>query len=71
MTTTDSQQSLSAEDVLERLRTKDATLQILGGFGPLVLAGLLILVMMVLSPSVAPERVVERPLDVERSEVEP
>lgn len=71
MTTTDPQPSSSAEAVLQRLRTKEEAVQILGGFGPLVLAAVLIVVMMVLAPSVAPERVVERPLDVERSEVEP
>lgn len=62
---------LAAEDVLDRLRTKDRPIQLLGGFGPLVLAAMLILVMMVLAPSVAPERVVERPMDVERAEIEP
>ncbi len=71
MTTTGSDRPLAAEDVLDRLRTRDASGQILGGFGPLVLAAVLVVVMMVLAPSVAPERVVERPMDLERSEIEP
>lgn len=62
---------LAAEDVLDRLRANDRPVQLLGGFGPLVLAAFLVVVMMVLAPSVAPERVVERPVDLDRSEVEP
>ena len=52
----------SAEEVLDRLRRPDTPLHLFKGFGPLVLAGLLIVVMMLLAPSVAPERIVERPV---------
>ena len=62
---------LAAEDVLDRLRTKDRPVHVLGGFGPLALAAVLVLIMMVLAPSVAPERVVERPIDVDRADIEP
>lgn len=71
MTTTQTETSLSAEVVLDQLRAKDRVPQIFGGFGPLVLAAVLIVVMMLLAPSVAPERVVERPVDLDRAEIEP
>lgn len=52
----------SAETVLARLRTQPERRQLFGGFGPLVLAAVLLLAMVLLAPSVAPERVVERPV---------
>lgn len=48
------------EATLEVLRRRPATIELLGGFGPLALAAALLVVMMLLAPSVAPERIVER-----------
>lgn len=62
MTTTEPDTATaSAEDVLDRLRRPDVSLHLFRGFGPLVLAAVLIVVMMLLAPSVAPERIIERP----------
>ncbi len=65
-----SRPSTAAEAVLEGLRRRAAPRHLLAGFGPLVLAAVLLLVTMVLAPSVAPERVVERPVEA-TSEVDP
>lgn len=62
MTTTEPESATGAEGVLERLRTQAPMRHILRGFGPLVLALLLIVTMIVLAPSVAPERIVVRPV---------
>ncbi len=59
----------SAEAVLDRLRRVETTRPLLWGVGPLVLAVALVLVMMALAPSVAPERIIERPVG-ESTEVE-
>ncbi|WP_436793431.1 hypothetical protein [Actinospongicola halichondriae] len=59
----------SAEAVLDRLRQMDSARPLLGGFGPLVLAAALLLLMIALAPSVAPERVIERPVGA--TEVDP
>lgn len=58
----------SAEDVLRALRTPPRARQLFGGFGPLVLGVVLVLTMILLAPSVAPEQLVERP--VESTQVE-
>ena len=50
-----------AADAIGILRTRSEGREVLGGFGPLVVAGLLLLVMVLLVPSVAPEQVVEQP----------
>lgn len=60
---TESGAPASAEQVLDRLREPGVSLHLFRGFGPLVIAGVLVVVMMLLAPSVAPERVVERPVD--------
>jgi len=49
-------------DALEVLRRRPAATELFGGFGPLVLAAALLLAMVLLVPSVAPERTVERPV---------
>ena len=55
----------SAEDVLDRLRRPETPTHLFRGFGPLVLAAILIVVMMLLAPSVAPEVIIERPVGVD------
>lgn len=63
MTTTEPDTTpASAEEVLDRLRRPDVPLHLFRGFGPLVLAAALIVVMMFLAPSIAPERIIERPV---------
>lgn len=52
-----------AEAVLARLRTRPASAHAFGGYGPLILAAILAVAMVLLAPSVAPEQVVERPVD--------
>lgn len=52
-----------AEAVLARLRSQPESAHAFRGFGPLVLAVLLVLAMVLLAPSIAPERIVERPVD--------
>lgn len=52
-----------AEVVLDELRHPPEAPQLLRGFGPLVLGLVLVVVMVLLLPSVAPERIVERPAD--------
>lgn len=63
--------SASADEVLETLRRDNQPRLALGGFGPLVAAAILILAMMLLLPSTAPEEEGERPVTqldtVERS----
>jgi hypothetical protein len=56
MTTTD-----GTSDVITKLRDNPRNLHVAGGFGPLLAAAILFLLMLVLAPSVAPERVVVRP----------
>lgn len=58
----------SAEDVLRALRTTPRVRQLFGGFGPLVLVAVLVVAMVLLAPSVAPEQIIERP--VETTQVE-
>lgn len=53
----------STDEALEVLRRRPVATEVLGGFGPLVLAAALLLAMVLLIPSVAPERIVERPAD--------
>ena len=56
--TTDS--PTGTEAALEVLRRRPAATELLGGFGPLALAAALLVAMVLLAPSVAPERIVER-----------
>lgn len=51
------------DEVLADLRGPSDEPQLLRGFGPLVVAAVLGVLMMLLLPSVAPERIVERPAD--------
>jgi hypothetical protein len=62
MTTTEpsATEPLTAEATLEVLRRRPETIELLGGFGPLTLAAALLLAMVLIVPSVAPERTVER-----------
>ncbi len=57
---TETGQPTSTEAALEILRRRPAAIELLGGFGPLALAAALLVAMMLLVPSVAPERIVER-----------
>jgi hypothetical protein len=52
-----------ADDVLGVLRRPRRARLLFRGFGPLVVAALLVIAMMLLLPSVAPERIVQRPVD--------
>lgn len=64
--------SASADEVLETLRNDRRPRLALGGFGPLAVAVILVLAMILLLPSTAPEEEGERPVSrldtVERSE---
>jgi len=53
----------TTNEALEVLRRRPTTTELLGGFGPLALAAALLVAMVLLIPSVAPERIVERPAD--------
>lgn len=49
-------------DELARLRQKPENPHFLGGFGPLVVGAVLFVLMVLLAPTIAPERVVEEPV---------
>jgi hypothetical protein len=49
-------------DDLGRLRQQPENLHLLGGFGPLVVGAVLFVLMVLLAPTIAPERVVEEPV---------
>jgi hypothetical protein len=51
-----------AAAVLAELRAEAVNVHLLRGYGPLVAALIVLALMVVLLPSVAPERVVERPV---------
>lgn len=51
------------EEVLAVLRHRSSERQLFRGFGPLVAGAVFVLAMILLLPSVAPERIVERPVD--------
>jgi len=51
------------EAELEALRTKPDNVHLFRGYGPLVVGAVLFVLMLILAPSVAPERVVEQPVD--------
>ena len=53
----------SATQVLEVLRDDPENIHLLGGYGPLVVGVILLALMVLLAPTVAPERVVERPVN--------
>jgi hypothetical protein len=60
-----------AAAVLAELRTKAVNVHLLRGYGPLVAALIVAALMIVLLPSVAPERVVERPAGTTTTAVQP
>ena len=49
-------------DVITALRKRPRNVHLAGGFGPLLVGIVLFLLMLWLAPSVAPERIVERPV---------
>ena len=53
----------AAEDVLAVLRRPRAVPAVFRGFGPLVVGAVFLLLLVLLLPSVAPERIVERPAE--------
>lgn len=50
------------EGELARLRERPRNVHLLGGFGPLVVGAVLFVLMVLLAPTIAPERVVEEPV---------
>ena len=54
--------SAGTEDELSRLRQQPENVHLLGGFGPLVVGLVLFVLMVLLAPTIAPERVVEEPV---------
>ena len=49
------------DEGLARLRQRPDNLHLLGGFGPLLVGVVLFVLVVLLAPTIAPERVVERP----------
>ena len=56
---------------LAALRTQPENVHLFRGFGPLVVGVILFILMVTLAPTVAPERVVERPIDARSTEEAP
>ena len=52
----------SAPDAIAALRRRPRNIHLAGGFGPALVGIALFLLMLWLAPSVAPERIVERPV---------
>ena len=50
------------DEELARLRVRPGNVHLAGGFGPLVVGVVLFVLMVLLAPTIAPERVVERPV---------
>jgi hypothetical protein len=50
------------DEGLSRLRERPDNVHLLGGFGPLVVGLVLFVLVVLLAPTIAPERVVERPV---------
>ena len=50
-------------EIITSLREKPRNVLLLWGFGPAIVALVLVLLMLVLAPSVAPERVVTKPVN--------
>jgi hypothetical protein len=59
------------EAALASLRTQPDNVHLFRGFGPLVVAVILFVLMLTLAPSVAPERVVEQPVSPSTAEATP
>jgi len=56
---------------LDALRTRPDNVHLFRGYGPLVVGAVLFVLMLILAPSVAPERVVEQPVNTTTTEVSP
>ena len=52
----------SGRDDLARMRDQPQNVHLLGGFGPLVVGVVLFVLMVLLAPTIAPERLVEEPV---------
>jgi hypothetical protein len=50
------------DEELARLREEPENLHLLGGYGPLLVGAVLLVLMVLLAPTIAPEQVVERPV---------
>ncbi len=55
----------SRDEELARLRVRPDNVHIARGYGPLVVGAVLFVLMVLLAPTIAPERVVERPVNGE------
>ena len=53
----------SRDRSLEQLRQRPVNLHLMRGFGPLVVGVVLFILMVLLAPTVAPERIVEEPVN--------
>jgi hypothetical protein len=60
--TAPSGESFAGADAIAALRTRPHNVLLFRGFGPLVAAIVLFVLMLFLAPSVAPEHIVERPV---------
>ena len=59
------------EAALASLRTRPENVHLFRGYGPLLVAAILFVLMVTLAPSVAPERVVEQPVSSTTTEAAP
>jgi len=59
------------EAALASLRTKPENVHLFRGYGPLIVGAILFVLMITLAPSVAPERVVEQPVESPTTEASP
>jgi hypothetical protein len=50
------------DEELESLRLEPENTHLLGGYGPLLVGAVLLVLMVLLAPTIAPEQVVERPV---------
>lgn len=62
---------LEEDGPLASLRAKVPNVHLFGGFGPLVVGIILFVLMVLLAPTIAPEQVVERPVNDTTVEVAP
>jgi hypothetical protein len=56
-------ESFTGADAIAQLRTRPTNILLFRGFGPLVAAIVLFVLMLFLAPSIAPEHIVERPVN--------
>jgi hypothetical protein len=50
------------DEELARLRERPDNVHLAGGYGPLIVGAVLLVLMVLLAPTIAPEQVVERPV---------